>query len=1784
MTDQPVQDTKPQARLSAQRQALLQRWARGREAADAMSAAPPGAGPRPLSYAQQRMWFLHQVDPAGAIYNVPAAVRLVGTLDLDALQRTLAEIVRRHEVLRTRFDVRDGSPVQEVMADFVLDVQVRDLSHMDEGARAAEVETLALAHAQAPFNLTRDAPVRALVLRLAPELHVLLFALHHIACDGWSLGVLVREVGALYEAYAQGLPSPLPPLMLQYGDFAVWQRRWLDGGVSARQLAYWRGQLHDAPATLDLPTDRPRTATRDYTGARCTFALTATDTQALQALALRSQASLFALTLAGFQLLLARWSGQTDFCVGTPTANRGRPEVEPLIGFFVNTLVLRARLQPGMSFLQLLQRTRDTAVAGLEHQDIPFEYLVEALRPARELNQSPLFQVMFAMQTTWAPQAAARGLSLEPVEVAAYSARFDLAVDVYLAGDRLEGFIDYPVSLFDAGTIARLRDGFLRVLAHVARQPETPVGDIPLADAAQAALLSAAPPAALPGGVDAFALFAAQAARQPAHAALVLGDEVWTYGQLAGGAAAVAHALRQRGAGPESVVAVAMERAPWMIVSLLAVWQVGAAYLPLDPAHPAQRVREMLAEAAPCCVLRRGAAQAPLELDVEAAVAAGLPAREAGAAGPRQPLPPGGLAYIIYTSGSSGRPKGVQVPVGAFAHHVLASIERYGIVAADRVLQYSSTSFDASLEQICCALCAGATLVLRGPELWSPERLVDEIVRHRINIANVPAALWSAMPAVLRQAQAQSPLRLMIVGGEALVTATAAELAFDGVVLNAYGPTETTVTATTHAIRAGGGMPAGAGSYVPIGRPVAGARMYVLDERLQPLPQGWRGELYIAGPGVARGYLGRPDLTAERFVPDPFGVVPGARMYRTGDLVRVLPGGDIDYLERADRQLKLRGFRIEPGEIEAVLASHPRVGAALVTAHEDASLGRRLLAYVVAQGAGDDASQVRGWQATFDEVNAAPEASAAANPASDQAFDHDFDISGWTSSFDRLPIPAAEMADWVASTVARVRALQPRRLLEIGCGTGLLLFRLAPDCQDYVGVDFSAQVLERLRGHLNAVGVRCPVRLLQREAADVADLADASVDTVLINSVVQYFPSEGYLERVLSTLLERLPDGARIFVGDVRNLALHETLRTAVALHEADAAAKVGEVRDAVRKALANETELLIDPAWFRRLRERQPRIAGLQVLPKALTVANELTRYRYDVVLAVGTAPAAAPAPAWQDWTEATRDGGDALEAAIRSGDAARCALADVPHPLLQADLARAAALQAAPAAARIDAVTAGTTAGTTPTADTADRVEHVLASAHAAGYQVHTGYADAACTRLNVLLSRAARPFDAAVFDVDDASPPGRALANRPAGAQSERSLPAQLLAHVASRLPDYMVPAQVVVLQRFPLTPTGKVDRAALPAPSGLRGDEGYVPPQGATEQALAGLWGELLGLDRVGRHDDFFMLGGHSLLSIRLLHAVRERLGVALPLATMFGASTLSALAALVDAGAPASALVVSLREATLAAAAGGPVVAMLHPIGGELSCYHALVQAWPGGDRLLGVQSPEAAGRASPFRDGNAMALAYAAALREQGGGGPYRLVGWSSGGALALAVAQALLNSGAEVTEVVLVDAGPPDQAGLAADALGVAAGAIAAAARGAALDADGLAEARRRAGALGRDLAALLQDGDRDALRQVLEPALGRVAEDAEIDHLRALTVRARHHLALLCDLPGPELAIPVRLLRTRATGRLDTAGRDRWRGLRSLEETLVDGTHYDVLAPPRVAMLAQALAAAPA
>ena len=1463
----------------------------------------PRDGQLPLSFAQSRLWFLYQLEGATGTYNMTGALSLSGPLQVEALKQALRTIIQRHESLRTSFQTVDGVPVQ------VIDPQpVWELTMVNLAGKETEAEKLAYRESQTPFDLTKSPLLRVTLLKLQPEKHILLINMHHIISDGWSIGVFIRELSHLYGAFVAGKEATLPTLPIQYADFAVWQRQWLQGKVLGTQLEYWKQQLADAPPLLELPTDRPRPAIQTFQGKTERFWLDSKLTQELKALSQQSGCTLFMTLLAAFAVVLSRYSGQTDIVIGSAIANRNRREIEGLIGFFVNTLALRLDLSEKPSFATFLKQVQTVTQDAYEHQDLPFEMLVEELQLERKLDRNPLVQVGFILQNAANEAWKLPGLTIEEMSWELDSARLDLEVHLSEVNDGLTGLCCYNIDLFDGSMIARLLEHFQNLLRAIIVNPQESVSLLPLLSKQEQKQLLVdwnQTQADYPKDTCIHQLFEAQVERTPDAIAVVFEEQSLTYTELNHRANQLAYYLRTLGVGAEVLVGISLERSLEMIIGLLAILKAGGAYLPLAPDYPIERLQFMLEDSQVSFLITQRSLLAVLPPS-QANVICLDEIEEQVSQYPQDnlqsELTSSNLANVIYTSGSTGKPKGVMVEHRGLVNLASSQIQSFAVNHNSRVLQFASFSFDACISEILMTFGSGATLYLAQKDALLPgQPLIERLVKNGITHVTLPPSALVVLPK-----ESLPNLQTLIVAGEACPLNLVKQWSVRRNFFNAYGPTETSVCASIGQCRP-------EDLKVTIGKAIANVQIYILDSHLQPVPVGVSGELYIGGVGVARGYLNRPELTQEKFIANPFSNDPGSRLYKTGDLARYLPDGNVEFLGRIDNQVKIRGFRIETGEIEAVLSQHFLLAENVVVAREDNTGDKRLVAYLVPalqnealpeQLAQWQSEYISDWQSLYERTY---------SQGQDSLADLTFNITGWNSSYTHQPLPASEMREWVENTVSRILALQPERGLEIGCGTGLLLSRVAKHCLEYWATDYSQGAIQYVEQVCNAVEGLEKVKLRCQMADNFEGIALHQFDTVVLNSIIQYFPSVDYLLQVLEGAINVIGERGQIFVGDVRSLPLLEPYHAAVQLAQASDSKTVEQWQQQVRQSVAGEEELVIDPTFFLALKQHFSQISWVEIQPKRSPAHNELTQFRYDVTLhlePINNQPLLSGNPTvitWLNW-QLDQLSLTQIKDKLLTDKPEFWGIRGIPNQRVEQALKIWEWVENAPDVETVEQLKKLLK----QQVDTGINPEQVWQLAESLGYTAHLSWWESSQDgSFDVIFQRNSEAEDSKKLTLsklafwDDKAiktKPWTDYTNNPLRGKLVQKLIPKVREFLQEKLPSYMVPQAFVLLDSLPLTPNGKVDRKALPSPDAATRNlaNSFVLPRNPIEAQLTQIWSEVLGLERIGVKDNFFELGGHSLLATQVLSRINSAFGLDLSVQIMFESPTIAGIAGYIQA--------------------------------------------------------------------------------------------------------------------------------------------------------------------------------------------------------------------------------------------------------------------------------------------
>ncbi|MCE5169787.1 amino acid adenylation domain-containing protein [Paenibacillus profundus] len=1498
--------------LSDKQRLLLEQWKQGTNRKKQWISPRKEEDGLLLSPAQRRLWFLDQLLADKSAYNMYFAVRLTGTVDLQAARSSFQFIIDRHESLRINFTNVNGSPQIKRMERFSLDLPVEDVSGLQAHEAEEAANVLIQRAISEPFDLEREPLLRARFIRLKDQEHILMLCMHHIISDGWSMGLLVKEWMTCYTSYLAGAAPVLTPLPIQYGDFAYWQSEQLSSGKWDGHLSYWKGKLNQCPSVALLP-DRKITESAGNRGGEVLFDLPDEWVQLLKSFCAKTETTLFMVLLTMFGGLLYRYTHEQTMVIGTPIANRNYTEIEGVIGYFVNLLPLRLDISGEMSFHDLLHQVVKAATEAYDHQDFPFDRVIEELQPDRQGWSIPLVRNMFVFQNTPAVEIQLPHVRAEMLKLHNRTSKSDVLLSMTEMQGAITGRIEYNADLFVPQTMRNFANHFIEFIRSALTYPDRPIGLLNLLQQDEQADIIQRSGRMAVQEKDPECLqqqFERIAAQFPEHTALKWNDEIWTYSELNDHANRLACHLRQSGASHGQFVGLCMNRSPYLIASILAVLKAGCAYVPIDPAYPEERIRWMVSDSGCSLLLVDDDTH---ELLSEASctriqvTAEELEIAKYSAENLNTQTSETDVAYMIYTSGSTGLPKGVLVEHGSVSRLFISTQRLFEFHDQDVWTLYHSCAFDFSVWEIWGALLHGGRLVIVPFDVTrSFEDFYRLLVREQVTVLNqTPSAFKQLMHIEQHPGMAGSTdlsLRYIIFGGEALELQSLRPW-FDihgdrhPQLINMYGITEITVHATYRPLSIAD-LEARSGSV--IGMPLPDLQAYILDEHQQPVPVGVAGELYIGGRGVARGYWKREELNKERFIANPFAGAgsQSGRLYCSGDLARWTAAGEIEYLGRRDEQVKIRGFRIELGEIEGVVGEHELVSQNVAVVDRNEHGDPKITCYLIPQKnrlhtigplVQMTHDMVDRWETVFDSYYT----------KGNEHDDKTFHIVGWNDTFTGQPIPAVEMEEWTNETVKRILKYKPKRVLEIGCGTGLLLFRVAPFCESYIGTDLSEKAIEYVDSHLHVLGdARDRVELYKCNAHELPDLEQ--VDMIILNSVVQYFPDLSYLHTVLQHSAGRVKPGGCIFMGDICGFMFREAFHSSVVLNGVDDQTTMSEFSRLVQRKMKQHSELMLDSGYFLELQQRLPEIKAVEVLYKKGAFHNEMSKFRFDSVLHIGEKAVWEP--------EASYDWSPGVETLLNGGELCRqhpqaCFLIKgIPNSRVVEEWSFLRwCRQANPKDKIADYRKRSQQGGDSPKGIEPEamvqwgghshNVEMLLSEA------VHEG-----C--LDVIFTPNIGGDKIVPFPNMDAKKAGQQLSSVPLQQEVENKLVAIIRDEIQKRLPDYMIPAQFVVLEQFPLTANGKIERGKLRELKPNRSWAGQTPehdqlPHTVTEKALQDMWLSLLDVDQVGMEDHFFEIGGHSLLISQMMFQIKKQFQVHIPLMQLMLEPTIKSIARQID---------------------------------------------------------------------------------------------------------------------------------------------------------------------------------------------------------------------------------------------------------------------------------------------
>ena len=1530
-----------------------------------------------LSFAQERLWFLDQLEPGNPFYNISVALELTGLLDRVGLQCSLDRMIERHEILRTSFSVASspidasdaGVPQQNIHPAYPCPMVFDVLSDMDQQQQQVMCGIAAKDEAQKPFDLVKLPLIRTRLLQLSEDKHTLIVTMHHIIADGWSMGIVIRELSAFYQFSLQSIENTdglifsaedhslvtasgdelLSALPIQYLDYAAWQKSSVMQSTLNDQLVYWCEQLAGANTVLDLAFDRPRGAQQSFKGSSVRFEIDASVVEKLRETSSTQGCTLYMTLLSAWAILLYRHTGEEDILVGSPIANRNHQDIEGLIGFFVNTLAMRFDFKGNPTFASFLMQVRKTALDAFANQDLPFEKLVDSIQPERDLSRNPLFQVMFALQNAPAEEFGLSGLSIEVIETQRISALFDLVLDMWETENSLIGVLEFATDLWDQTTVEHMVGQFIELLSSIAQQPTMQVKSLSILPPAERETLLhdwIGKTVSYPVDRTLQDLFQSQTLSYPDRIAASHGEENITYAELNNRAARFAEVLRLSGVVQNDIVGIYHYRGISFLVAVMGVLKSGASFVPIDPTYPMARVRHMLADSEVRVlissntlletlydkladdddtqkpsgelntVLTLDSVPPTLEVDVLAQFNLWTYANiEAIGSGYHNEGCSTDRAYMMYTSGSTGTPKGALIRHNGAVNHIFAQFDELNFHQNSIFAQSAPCSSDISIWQFLAPLMiGGSTRIIDFETVCVASALFDEVKRATI-FEFVPIVLNELLEFVSGLTEEQRALPnidyAMVTGESVSVNLVNRwhQLYPKIALCNAYGPTEAADDICQFTIDKP--MPENC-LRVPIGTAIANTAIYVLDKELQLVPIGVPGEICVAGIGVGEGYWKQAEKTAASFLENPYSVGEYDKiLYRTGDLGRWQATGNLEYFHRADNQVKLRGYRIELDEIEGVLFKHASVQEVVVgLSHEtegDQAQDQRLLAWVVVSAQNEQEEQllqqerVNLWQSLHED----------SYQGDSLHKDVTFNTIGWDSTYTGEPLSDAEMHEYIDLTLdivfadniteieTKSAAILKPRVLEIGCGTGLLMYNLINRCASYVGTDLSDVVINRLAYQVNPVNglqgadTEGKTTLYCREAINFSGFEAASFDRLMLCSVVQYFPSLGYLTQTLEQAVRVVSDGGKIVVGDVRNYALLKAYHTSIELFQAADESEISALETGVAERSLREQELTIDPSWFLLLPELIPAISFVELLPKRGKLQNEMTCFRYDVVLHINS-QATSVDVTWQEWSQ-EKPTVDAIKQQLAQSTRNSVGWKAIRNRRVVDETQLIAWLESGQCATDVSTIRANLKNNPLLSIEPEDLID----IARLSGWRVHFRMAE----------GNFSGDYDVVFFKpklglIEFPNYPlveqkrTREYSNNPLKEKLAAFVTPQLRTYLQDQLPAHMIPADFVMLENLPLLPNGKIDRSSLPAPLRSRASatKPYIAPSTELEHIIANIWSDVLGLEAVGVDDNFFELGGHSLKAVQVISRFQRDTSKQMSLRDLFSLPTVSLLAA------------------------------------------------------------------------------------------------------------------------------------------------------------------------------------------------------------------------------------------------------------------------------------------------
>lgn len=1422
----------------------------------------------PLSFAQRRIWFLEQLLPNTSVYNIVGGIKITGQINREALNRAITDIINRHEALRTEYIVKDTNPVQHIIDKFEnIEIPMVDLIGKVENNTSVVYEVIN-EEANCNIDITKAPLLKMKLFRTKQDEHYLFINMHHIISDGWSMGIFQKEIMTEYSKYARNLNTPSKELSVQYGDFSQWQNNRINTKQLDRQLQYWEKKLENVTAKVDFPYDKVRKLVTNYKGNRIPIHISAEVTAKINEISKVLNTTNYMFLLSALNIMQFKYSQETDITVGCPIANRNQKEIEDIIGFFVNTLVIRTNIDKEVTFRELLEQNKTNTVEAYSNQDIPFELVVERLQPDRTMSvNSPLFQTGFVFQNTPLEKVEMENLELEVIDIFNGMSIFEILLALTEKEGKMEGYLEYCVDLYAEETITRIARQYETLVADIVNDIDRPISQLNMLPTSEEEMLveKGRRKEVHPVKQCIHKRFEEIASKFANRVALRFEEQSFTYDELNRYADVIAKKLKERGVKPGDFVGVYMERSVEMVASILGILKAGGVYVPINTLYPKERVEYIVKDSDLQVLLTHGEDVDKNIVGNEKTWEINLGEFDITENVQYQSFNDiNGGAYVIYTSGSTGNPKGVLVEHSNVMRLFTATDKWYNFSENDVWTLFHSHAFDFSVWEIWGALLYGGTLVVVPYYISrSVSEFYDLVKREGVTVLNQTPSAFKQFMVIDKEAKDEKldKLKYVIFGGEALDIQSLGDWFKkygdnQPLLVNMYGITETTVHVTYRPIKKEDLLKSGS----TIGEPIPDLDLYLLDENMKLVPMGMPGEICVGGAGVARGYLKRPELTSKKFVRNPF-TEGEEKLYRSGDLARYNAQGELEFMGRIDTQVKVRGFRLELGEIENVLKEQDEVKDAVVILKKD-SLGLdKLIGYVIEEEKEDkkehDTKVTEQWSSVFNQTY---------GESGDK--DAKFNIIGWNSLYNNEPIPADEMKQWVEATVDLISEKPAESILEVGCGTGLLLYRLAKGCKRYVGTDISDTAINGLKANMEGydmVELYC-------QPADVMNSVSGKFDKVIINSVIQYFPSAEYLVEVIKNQVKVIKDKGIMILGDIRNLESLEIFYRDIEKCRAEKELTEEELINRVRNRLETEHELIISPEFFYALKYHVKEITGVEIRLKKGDYVNELSQFRYDVVLHINNTDVKSVEKE-VEWKAI--NGKEGIKQLVNEGYD-YLLVKHIPN-------------------ARLSQFN-----------ETDETIEYINPAdfeiMQLEGYKVDIVWAGMnEPFYFDVLIRREVVANDAFEINYAKVSRDYREYINNPINEVADDKHQVKYKEYLRKKLPDYMVPDSIVIMQAFPLTFNGKVDIKSLPVPEKGRANISttYIAPETKYEKLLADIWMDVLDIDDVGIEDNFFELGGHSLLATQVIFKIKDLLQVQVPLKYIFEAGTIKELAKLIE---------------------------------------------------------------------------------------------------------------------------------------------------------------------------------------------------------------------------------------------------------------------------------------------